>query len=217
MNCAEFESVLADYLDGTLVPSERVALEQHTSLCDSCREFMVDVSGGLKFLQRVPDVAPPPELVTRIAFHAPVGRTRHPSEQQGILSRLAAKWLQPILQPRLAMGLAMTVLSFAVLERCTGVQIQHIQAADLNPVRILGSLEDKTLCAKDRVVKYYDNIRLVYEIETRLNDLQEQETSQAEREARKRSSAQALPPANSQESNRSNGGTNPPKQGDNKP
>jgi hypothetical protein len=213
MNCAEFESALADYLDNTLAASERVALEQHASLCANCREFMADATGGLNFLERVPDVAPPPELVTRIAFYIPAGRTRHLSEGQGIISRLAAKWLQPVLQPRLAMGLAMTVLSFAMLERCTGVQIQHIQPADLNPVRIWGGLEDKTLRAKDRLVKYYENIRLVYEIETRLKDLQEQETSQAERAARK----QASPPANSPQSNRSNGGTNPPNQGANKP
>jgi hypothetical protein len=203
MNCAEFESALADYLDGALVPSERAALEQHTSLCESCREFMADANGALEFLHRVPEVVPPPELVTRIAFHAPVGRTRHPSEQQGFVSRLAAKWLQPILQPRLAMGLAMTVLSFAMLERCTGVQIQHIQAADLNPVRVWCSVEDKALRAKDRVVKYYENIRLVYEIETRLKDLQEQETSQAEQAASKRSRAQT-------------GASNAPNQGDNK-
>ncbi len=84
------------------------------------------------------------------------------------------KWLQPILQPRLVMGMAMTILSFAMLERCTGVRVQHIETADLNPVRIWGGVEDRTMRVKDRAVKYYENLRWVYEIEVRLRSLQDQ-------------------------------------------
>lgn len=95
------------------------------------------------------------------------------------MSRLVSKWLQPMLQPRLVMGMAMTVLSFAMLERCTGIRVQHIQAAELNPVRIWGGVEDKAFRLKDRGVKYYENLRWVYEIETRLRLLQEQQDAPA--------------------------------------
>ncbi len=175
MNCAEFETVLADYLDRTLANSERAAVEQHASECAACGEFMRDVTGAVSFLNRVDKVAPPSELVTRIAYQAPIGRTREPLERQGLFSRLATKWVQPILQPRLAMGMAMTILSFAMLERCTGTQVQRIQAADLNPARIWGGVEDKALRVKDRAVKYYENIRLVYEVETRLKEFENQQ------------------------------------------
>jgi hypothetical protein len=63
-----------------------------------------------------------------------------------------------------------------MLERCTGVHVQHIQAADLSPVRIWGGLEDKTMRLKDRAVKYYENLRWVYEIEVRLGALQGQDS-----------------------------------------
>ena len=79
------------------------------------------------------------------------------------------------------MGMAMTVLSFAMLERCTGVHVQHLQAADLNPVRVWNGVEDKALRVKDQVVKYYDNLRVVYEVETHLKDLQEQPAASAAR------------------------------------
>jgi anti-sigma factor RsiW len=175
MNCAEFESTLADYLDGTLAETGRAALEQHASSCAGCRVFMQEVSGGLNFLAGVEKVEPPASLITRIAYQAPLGRTREPFEEQSFLSRTAAKWLQPILQPRLVMGMAMTVLSFAMLERCTGVKVQHIQAADLSPARVWGGVEEKTVRVKDRFVKYYENLRVVYEIETRLKDLEQQQ------------------------------------------
>jgi hypothetical protein len=175
MNCAEFEVVLADYLDDSLAPGDRTALEQHAASCPGCREFMREAAGAVTFLKRVQSPLPPPELITRLAYLAPMGKTREPLEQRGFFSRLTSQWLQPVLRPRWAMGMAMTILSFSMLERCTGVRIQRIQPADLNPVRIWGGVEDKALRVKDRAVKYYENIRLVYEIETRLKDLQNQQ------------------------------------------
>jgi len=175
MNCADFENLLADYVDGGLADTQRRAVDEHTASCAACREFMRDVTGALTFLKRAGEVLPPPELVTRIAYQAPAGRTRQPFENQGIWSKVSAAWLQPLLRPRFAMGMAMTILSFAMLQRCTGVQVQHIQPADLSPIRIWDGVEDKVIRVKDRAVKYYENIRLVYQIETRLKDLQEQQ------------------------------------------
>jgi hypothetical protein len=177
MNCSEFETLLADYIDCALPAAQTADIEQHASACPSCAEFMRDVTGAVRFLQRVPDIAPPPELITRIAYQAPTGRLRHPFDKPGILSRFAQKWLQPLLQPKLAMGMAMTILSFAMLEKCTGIQVQHIQAADLNPIRIWDGVEDKAMRAKDRAVKYYENIRLVYEIQSRLKEMEAQQAA----------------------------------------
>src|SRR3954451_19603466 len=143
MNCAQFEVFLADYIDDTLEAKGRAALEAHAASCPVCGELLTDAAGGLAFLKRADEVATPSELVTRIAFAAPIGRVRQPFERQGIFSRLATRWLQPILQPRLAMGMAMTILSFAMLERCAGVQVTRIQPADLSPLRVWSNLEDK--------------------------------------------------------------------------
>jgi anti-sigma factor RsiW len=111
VNCSEFETLLADYVDGTLGSAERTALEQHASGCPDCAELLRDVRGALHFLERVPDITPPAELITRIAYLAPSGRTRHPLDRPGLFSKITAKWLQPLLHPKLAMGMAMTILS----------------------------------------------------------------------------------------------------------
>ncbi len=179
MNCTAFETALADYLDGTLPDAERAAVEQHAAGCPDCRTFMAEVSGGLGWIQGAAAVEPPAELITRIAYLAPAGRTREPFERETIFGRWKRQWLTPILQPRLAMGMAMTVLSFAMLERCSGIHVQHLQPADLNPVRVWGGVEDKALRVKDQVVKYYDNLRVVYEIESHLKDLEDQQTPSA--------------------------------------
>jgi hypothetical protein len=175
MNCTELESILADYLDGTLASTGRAALELHAAECVACAEFVAEVKNGANLLKKLEPVEPPPALITRIAYQAPLGRVRDPFERETAWTRFATKWLQPVLQPRLVMGMAMTVLSFTMLERCTGVKVERVQAADLNPVRVLGGMEDKGVRFKDRMLKYYENLRVVYEVEARLRDLQRQQ------------------------------------------
>lgn len=194
IDCSEFEVLTADYLDGGLAAELRAAFEQHASGCANCAEFLRDVTGAVRFLEHVPELAPPPELITRIAYQAPNGRLRHPLDRPGFLSRLAQRWLQPLLQPKLAMGMAMTILSFAMLEKCTGIQVQHIQPADLNPVRVWDGIEDKAVRAKDRAVKYYENIRLVYEIQSRLKEMEAQQEATRRPPQTKRRAAQSGQP-----------------------
>src|SRR5438270_114496 len=179
MNCDAFENLLADYLDGTLPAADQLALERHAESCPNCREFMAQATEGFRALKSMEPLSPPPELVTRIAYLAPAGKLRRPNERVGWLARFGTRWVQPLLQPRLAMGMAMTFLSFTMMERCTGVRVQRIQAADLNPIMILQGVEDRAIRAKDRAVKYYQNIRFVYDIEVKLRELDEQR-SQAE-------------------------------------
>lgn len=194
MNCTQFEALLADYLDATLAAAERSALEEHAAGCIACREFMQDATEGQRLLASAPVIAIPPDLITRIAYQAPNGRLRHPLDKPGFFSRMATQWLQPLLQPKLAMGMAMTVLSFAMLQRCTGLQVQRIQVSDLSPVRIWDGVEDKVIRAKDRAVKYYENIRLVYEIESRLRDIEAQ--PQASSQPARRESGTGVHPTN---------------------
>jgi len=173
MNCAEFEILLSDYLDGTLDTAGQIAVEQHTAACQGCREFMQDVAGAVRFTRRADPVLPPANLITHIAFYAPSSRIRRSFESQSLWSKLMERWVFPVLQPRFAMGMAMTILSFAMLERCTGIPVTHIQAADLSPQRVWNGVEDKAIRVKDRATKYYENLRLVYEIEGRIRELQE--------------------------------------------
>jgi hypothetical protein len=196
IDCAQFEVLLADYLDGTLPESERTGVERHAANCGHCRELLADAQSAVQFLKASDEVVPPPELITRIAYQAPAGRIRQPFERQGFFSRMISQWLQPVLQPRLVMGMAMTILSIAMLERCTGVRMQHVQPEDLNPVRIWGGIEDRTVRVKDRAVKYYENLRWVYEIEVRLRELREQQDAAPAQDAQpqeKTGSASAAP------------------------
>lgn len=202
MKCADFEVLLSDYVDGTISVEDRRAVESHADQCETCRELLRDVFQAVSFLDRVEDVTAPPELITRIVYQAPQGKLRSEAERRGFFSRTFSAWLQPVLQPRFAMGMAMTILSFAMLGRCTGVQLQQIRPADLSPIKVWRSGEDKVYRSWDRTVKYYENLRLVYEVETRLKEIREQQDATGGKTPAKNGAA-----APSQRQN--NGGTQP--------
>ena len=70
------------------------------------------------------------------------------------------------------MGMAMTILSFSILSRF--VPMQQLKAADLRPSEVWASLDDRAHRAWARTVKYYENLKVVYQIQTLLRDWQQQ-------------------------------------------
>jgi hypothetical protein len=69
------------------------------------------------------------------------------------------------------MGIAMTILSFAMLSRHTGIPLQEIHAPDFNLMAMWNAAEDKVMRVENRAVNDYEHIRLVYQLERRLEDL----------------------------------------------
>jgi len=168
MTCAEMEILLADYVDGSIRAEDRSAFETHLADCADCSALARDAAGSVAFMGRAANVEAPPELVTRILFEITSGPSRA-QVKPSWTRRIFGKWLEPILQPRYAMGMAMTILSFAMLGRFTGIHRQ-LTASDLDPVKIFSATEDRVQRAWARSVKYYENLRVVFEIQTQLKE-----------------------------------------------
>jgi hypothetical protein len=178
VNCAELEVVLCDYADGVLGPAERQAVETHLSACAACAELLRDMQAAVAFLQRVESPEPPAELLTRILYHAPIsGVMEQPATAQPAGGFF--QWFRGFfLQPRFVMGMAMTMLSFSMVARITGVTQRPLTMEDLEPARVWMAVEDKLHRTWDRAVKYYENLRLVYEIEARLQQWSKEEETE---------------------------------------
>jgi hypothetical protein len=56
---------------------------------------------------------------------------------------------------------------------------RHLTSADLDPARVLGTLEDRANRTWQRSLKFYESIRLVYKIQTQLRDWKEQQDADA--------------------------------------
>jgi putative zinc finger protein len=178
MTCAELEILLCDYVDGNLRGEERAALESHLAECAGCAELAKDVMGAVAFMDRAAVVEPPAELLTRILHDAPSARQLR-SEGPSRWRRWFGGFFESVLQPRYAMGMAMTILSFSMIARFAGIEPRQLRPSDLDPAKIWVSIDDRAHRTYDRAMKYYDNLRLVIEIQSRLREWSEQEQSSA--------------------------------------
>jgi hypothetical protein len=175
MTCAELEILLCDYVDGTLRGAEKTALESHLAECSACAELAKDVAGVTAFIDTVAAAEPPAELLTRILHVIPTGRQK--PERPSWWRKLFGGW-HTILSPRYAMGMAMTVLSFSMIAKFAHIEPRNFTQADLDPVKIWAGIDDRAHRSWDRAVKYYDNLRLVIEIQSRLKEWTDQDASQ---------------------------------------
>jgi anti-sigma factor RsiW len=199
MTCAELEILICDYVDGALGPEQRSEVERHLEECPACAELARDSAAAVAFMERAADVESPPELITRILFDAPWSKSSHRSGVRGTLRR----WLEPVMQPRLVMGALMTILSFTMLGRF--IPMRQLTAADLRPATVWATLDDGAHRVWARSVKYYENLKVVYQIQALLREWQQQEEEQKPAPVQPKVDDRKLPLKGS-----GAGGTNPP-------
>src|SRR5579872_5485389 len=116
MSCAEFETLLADWIDETLAASERDAFVHHLESCASCKALLEDATSAISFMNRAADVEMPPALVSKIL------QATNSGWEFKLRSRGLSGWINrtfaPVLRPRFVMGALMTILSATMLTRC---------------------------------------------------------------------------------------------------
>ena len=179
MNCAELEMLLCDYAEGTLRGEQKSAVEEHLAGCSACAAIVQDARDALGLVERAALVEAPPELMTRIVHNLAADGAKTRRMSPSAIRRWWARLIEPVLQPRVSMGMAMTVLSFAMLWRFAKIEPRPLRASDLDPAKVWMSLEDRTMRLWARGVKYYENLRLVYEIQTQLKEWSDQADAEA--------------------------------------
>jgi hypothetical protein len=124
-------------------------------------------------MQSAADVEPPPELVTKILFDAPWSKGR---AKDGARQKLA--WVfGSILHPKFAMSAMMTILSLSILARFV-MPVRQLKPSDLEPAKVWAGLEDRAYRTWARTVKFYENLKVVYQIQTTLREWQQQDEDQ---------------------------------------
>jgi hypothetical protein len=167
MKCEDAEILICDY--ATLASAARFELERHLEVCPGCAELARDSAAALDFMSRAADVEPPPELITKILYDAPWRKVQRQTRFAGWFGKL----ISPVLQPRFAMSMAMTVLSLSIMARF--VPVRQLRPADLKPTEVWASLENRAAMTWARTVKFYENLKLVYQIQTTLREWQQDE------------------------------------------
>ncbi len=184
MSCSEFDALLSQAIDGTLAGDRLSAFEAHARVCNLCGPLLHEAEAGRSWLKSLTEVEPPDQLVTNILLRTSgvVSTHRHvagePADSSwlGRIRVLGGLIASPVVaiarQPRFAMSFGMAFFTLSVTLSLAGVKLSDLRHLDLRPSAIRRTYYETS----GRVVKYYENIRFVYEIESRVRQFKEAAT-----------------------------------------
>jgi hypothetical protein len=177
MQCADFDALLIEALDGTLTGPKLESFQAHARVCAVCGPLFAEADGGRRWLKSLAELEPPANLVHNILL----ATTGYESERVFVRPKGKASWtdaftgwLRPVFapvlsvgrQPRFAMSFGMAFFSLSISLSLAGVKVSDVRHMDMRPSAIKRAYYETT----GRVVKYYENIRFVYEIESRVRE-----------------------------------------------
>jgi hypothetical protein len=185
MQCVDFEAILSDALDATLHGSTLAAFEAHQRSCPACAAMYQETAAGMHWLKGLEDIEPPSNLVHNILAQTigslPETGPKAIPVSEGWLAKLKGRLapvFAPVMTPRFAMSFGMAFFSITMLANIAGLRVTDLRHVDLSAK----GLQKTYYSTEARVVRYYENIRLVYEIESRVRDLRRAATPEKQEE-----------------------------------
>jgi hypothetical protein len=180
LSCEAWEAMLADVLDGTLDASDREAFDAHSKSCAGCGELLEEATRGsewLRFLRERP-AAPEGLLEKILAGTSGLPDRQHPLAT-GVVAIPREPWLAAsvgVLQrhaaeSRMLMTLAMAFFSIALTLNLTGVHLNQLKLTDLKPSTLATTVSHQYFTGYAHMRRYYDNLRIVYMLESRVNEI----------------------------------------------
>jgi hypothetical protein len=171
MTHLELENLASEYLEGQLDAVRRGQVEAHLKECGPCRELVGDLRHAMELCQAAEELEPAPWLIAKI-MRATVGERKPTFREQ------VAVFFRPATQPRLAYAVAMAIFSFSIIVNAAGFDLRKLTLADLNPRTWFYEANRTGHLLYARVEKFYYDLRVVYEIESRFRQLRSEPGTQ---------------------------------------
>jgi len=182
MLCNEFELLLTDAIDGVLSGTGLDRFHAHAQVCRTCGPLLAEADAGRNWLKGLTEVEPPASLVMNILTSTTGVDTQRLRVTERRLQPRISWWeraqaslfeglLEPVWgmvrQPRFAMSFGMAFFALSV-----GLTVAGVKPADLREVSLRPkAIQQAYFHTQARVVHYYENIRVVYEVQARLREV----------------------------------------------
>ncbi len=187
MECSEFEALLADALDNALAADTRQAFDEHGRSCVVCGPMLAEALEGMLMVRGMAEVEPPKNLLHNIL--AATSRKEATAEQiaeeakLGWMERLRRS-LSPqvggLLHSRFAMSFAMAFFSLSITLTLAGVKITDLKNMAENPSMLRKNVVLGYTHVEAKVTSYYENLRLVYQVQAKVRELKKNTAPVAE-------------------------------------
>lgn len=222
--CGHWETLLADALDGLLRPEDEATFSSHMANCAACTALFEEARQGrewLEFLASEPEV--PEGLLDKILASTGPGQAAgyglvagnevlpvmQPWQRPGFMARI-----RRFAEPRLMMTAAMAFFSIALTLNLTGVRLSELKASDLRPTAIRSFMERRLTVASTPIIRYYDHLRVVYEVQARIRELRRSNQGEGTDGQQQNNTQPVTPGESKQNQPRKDGGSrvDPPQQ-----
>lgn len=160
--CDQLEARLSDYLEGLMQPPERAEFEAHAHDCADCGPLLESVRGLLSQMQEIGQEEVPPRLIYNI-----LDKTLGPREHVTFGQRLR-NLVGGLATPKFAYGAASVMATLFILLSASGISWRKPKITDFNPSAVARNVDRQYHIQKAHVVKYVSDLRVVYEIQSRL-------------------------------------------------
>jgi hypothetical protein len=176
MPCSEFDALLMEAVEGRLSTEQNERFRSHAESCGVCGPLFADARSGFAWLQSLEEMEPPANLLHNIlaATSEQDAAMKVPRRAPALsfadrLRAGVATVIRPLMQPRLAGTFAMAFFSLSLLMNVAGIKVSDVGKLDLRP----SAIKKSYYSASSRVVKYYENLRFVYEVESKVREIKE--------------------------------------------
>jgi hypothetical protein len=223
--CGQWETLLADALDGLLRPEDEKTFTGHMATCAACTALFEESRRGrewLEFLSTEPEV--PEGLLDKILAATGPGQLAgyglvtgsndvlpvpQPWQRPGFMARV-----RRFAEPRLMMTAAMAFFSIALTLNLTGVRLSDLRVSNLRPTAIRSFMERRLTMASTPIIRYYDHLRLVYEVQSRMRELRRSTQGEGSQDQQQTNPQPAAPGESKQNPPHKDGGSrvDPPQQ-----
>jgi hypothetical protein len=222
--CGQWETLLADALDGLLRPEDETTFSGHMAICPACTTLFEEARRGrewLEFLSSDPEV--PAGLLDKILAATGPGQVAgyglvtggdvlpvpQPWQRPGFMARV-----RRFAEPRLMMTAAMAFFSIALTLNLTGVHLSDLRLSNLRPTAIRSFMERRLTMASTPIIRYYDHLRLVYEVQSRMRELRRSTQGEGTQDQQQSNPQPASPGESKQNPQHKDGGSrvDPPQQ-----
>ena len=203
MPCTEFEALLAEAVDGVLSGSGMNQFRAHAQACGKCGPLFAEALTGREWLRSLEAAEPPAHMVRNILLATTgVGAESESGAREGWGSRVR-RWTQSlgvpglgvVFQPRFAMSFGMAFFSVSLMLNVAGVSLRDVRLADLNPSNLERNALEQYYETSARIERYYDNLRLVRELEARVRAIHNATSQPTDSPANEKAAPQKQQPA----------------------
>ncbi|HTC94901.1 MAG TPA: hypothetical protein VK699_15775 [Terriglobales bacterium] len=196
MQCSEFETLLTEAVESSLAEEQMQNFRGHATSCPACAALFAEALAGYQWLRSLEPVEAPVYLAHNIlAATTGVIPASTPAQVRVPQSRgqQLGAWLRPLFaplrQPRFAATFAMAFFSVTLMLNLVGFNPLQV---DWRPGALRSEVARAYYTNRTRVVRYYDSMRFVYELQARMREIKSmlpedttQQPQQQQREEKK--------------------------------